>query len=78
MSARAAAWLAWSLLGLSVGAGFLVASVIAGFALLLSWMSSLQLVVFGLGVLIGLPAYLGIPVWFFLLGRHLATSGRSR
>jgi hypothetical protein len=23
------------------------------------------------GVLIGLPAYLGIPVWFVLLGRYL-------
>ena len=26
------------------------------------------------GVLVGLPAYLGIPVWFVLLGRHLGAS----
>ena len=26
------------------------------------------------GVLIGLPAYLGIPVWFLLLGRYLGES----
>jgi hypothetical protein len=42
--------------------------------LLLPWMSWPQLVVFGVGVLIGLPAYLGIPVWFVFLGRHLAAS----
>ena len=37
-----------------------------------AWMSWPQLVVFG--VLVGLPAYLGIPVWFVLLGRHLGKS----
>jgi hypothetical protein len=43
-----------------------------GLGLLLPWMSWPQLVVFGFGVLVGLPAYLvGIPVWFLLLGRHL-------
>ena len=26
------------------------------------------------GGLVGLPAYLGIPVWFVLLGRHLGAS----
>jgi hypothetical protein len=26
------------------------------------------------GALIGLPAYLGIPVWFLLLGRYLGES----
>jgi hypothetical protein len=30
--------------------------------------------VFGFGVLIGLPAYLSVPVWFVLLGRHLGMS----
>jgi hypothetical protein len=31
-------------------------------------------VVFGVGVLIGLPAWFCIPVWFVLLGRHLGAS----
>ena len=48
--------------------------VIVGLGLLLPWMSWPQLVVFGVGVRIGLPAYLGIPVWFVFLGRHLEAS----
>ena len=48
--------------------------VIVGLGLLLPWMSWAQLVVFGVGVLIGLPAWLGIPVWFLVLGRRLAVS----
>jgi hypothetical protein len=55
-----------------LGAGVLVGYVAVGLELLLPWMSWPQLVVLGVGVLIGLPAYLGIPVWFVLLGRHLA------
>ncbi len=62
-------------LGELVGAGFLAGYAIVGLGLLLPWMSWPQLVVFGFGVLLGLPAYLvGIPVWFLLLGRHLAAS----
>jgi hypothetical protein len=61
-------------LGEVLGAGLLVGYVIVGLGLLLPWMSWPQLAVFGVGVLIGLPAYLGIPVWFVLLGRHLAAS----
>jgi hypothetical protein len=62
-------------LGELVGAGFLAGYAIVGLGLLLPWMSWPQLVVFGFGVLVGLPAYLvGIPVWFLLLGRHLAAS----
>lgn len=57
-----------------VGAGFLAGYVVVGLGLLLPWMSWPQLVVFGIGVLVGLPAYLGIPVWFVLLGRHLVAS----
>ena len=59
-------------LGEVLGAGQLVGYVVVGLGLLLPWMSWPQLVVFGVDVLIGLPAYLGIPVWFVLLGRHLA------
>ena len=61
-------------LGESFGVGALAGYVIVGLGLLLPWMSWPQLVVFGVGVLVGLPAYLGIPVWFVLLGRHLAAS----
>ena len=56
------------------GAGFLAGYVIVGLGFLLPWMSWPQLVVFGVGVLVGLPAYLSIPVWFVLLGRHLRVS----
>jgi len=61
-------------LGELVGAGFLAGYAIVGLGLLLPWMSWPQLVVFGFGVLVGLPAYLGIPVWFLILGRHLGKS----
>ncbi len=61
-------------LGEFSGAGVLAGYVIVGLGLLLPWMSWPQLVVFGVGVLIGLPAYLGIPVWFVFLGRHLEAS----
>ena len=61
-------------LGEFLGGGLLAGYIIVGLGLLLPWMSLPQLVVFGVGLLIGLPAYLGIPVWFVLLGRHLAAS----
>ena len=55
------------------GAGVLAGYVVVGVGLVLPWMSWPQLVVFGAGVLIGLPAWLGIPVWFLRLGRPLGT-----
>jgi hypothetical protein len=58
-------------LGEVLGVGLLAGYAIVGLGLLLPWMSWPQLGVFGVGVLIGLPAYLGIPIWFVLLGRHL-------
>jgi hypothetical protein len=61
-------------LGEYLGAGTLAGYVVVGLGLLLPWMSWVQLVVFGVGVLIGLPAWLGIPVWFVFLGRYLAAS----
>jgi hypothetical protein len=61
-------------LGEALGAGLLAGYMVVGLGLLLPWMSWPQLAVFGVGGLIGLPAYLGIPVWFVLLGRHLAAS----
>ena len=35
---------------------------------------AMYLLLVGVGVLVGLPAYLGIPVWFVLLRRYLGTS----
>ncbi len=63
-----------SILGVFVGAGFAVGFLIFGLGLLLPWMSWSQLVVFGVGVVVGLPAWLCIPVWFLLLGRYLGKS----
>lgn len=57
-----------------VGAGTLAGYVVVGLGLLLPWMSWPQLAVFGVGSAIGLPAWLGIPVWFVLLGRYLGRS----
>ena len=54
-----------------LGAGFLAGEAVVGLGFLLPWMSWPQLAVFGVGVLIALPAWLCIPVWFLLLGRHL-------
>ena len=61
-------------LGEFLGAGMLGGAAVVGLGLLLPWMSWPQLVVFGVGVLIGLPAWFCIPVWFVLLGRHLGAS----
>ena len=66
-------------LGEYLGAGVLAGYVVVGLGLLLPWMSWPQLVVFGVGGFIGLPAWLGTPVWFVLLGRHLSQhSGDDR
>lgn len=61
-------------IGRLLGGGTLAGYAIVGVGLLLPWMSWPQLVVFGVGVLVGLPAWLGIPVWFLLLGRYLGKS----
>jgi hypothetical protein len=45
--------------GVFAGAGTLTGYVIVGLGLLLPWMSWPQLIVFGVGLLIGLPAWLG-------------------
>jgi len=57
-----------------VGTGTLAGYVIVALGLSLPWMSWPQLVVFGIGLLIGLPAWLSIPIWFLLLGRNLGKS----
>lgn len=54
-----------------VGAGTLAGYAVVGLGLLLPWMSWPQMVVFDVGVVVGLPAWLCIPVWFLLLGRYL-------
>lgn len=47
---------------------------VAGLGLLLPWMSVPQLVMFNIGGVLGVIGMLGIPIWFVLLGRHLAAS----
>jgi hypothetical protein len=61
-------------LGEFLGAGTLVGGAVVGLGFLLPWMSWPQLVVFGMGGVLGVIGMLGIPVWFLLLGRHLAAS----
>ena len=61
-----------SRLGEFLGASTLAGGAVVGLGFLLPWMSWAQLVVFGVGGLLGLIGMLGIPVWFLLLGRHLA------
>jgi hypothetical protein len=61
-------------LGEFLGVGTLSAGAVVGFGFLLPWMSWPQLVVFGVGGLLGVIGMFGIPVWFVLLGRHLAAS----
>ena len=57
-----------------LGVGTLAGGAIVGLGFLLPWMSWLQLIFFGVGGLLGVGGMLGIPVWFLLLGRHLAAS----
>jgi hypothetical protein len=46
----------------------------AGTAGVLANLCPIALYLLLVGVLVGLSAYLGIPVWFVLLGRHLGAS----
>jgi hypothetical protein len=64
-------------LGEFFGAGSLAGGAIVGLGLLLPWTSWPQLVVFGAGGLLGVVAMLGIPIWFLLLGRHLAGAAQA-
>ncbi len=54
-----------------LGAGTLAGGAVVGVGFLLPWMSWPQLMMFGVGGLLGVIGMLGIPVWFLLLGRHL-------
>lgn len=60
-------------IGEVLGAGTLAGGVVVGLGFLLPWMSWLQLLVFGAGGVLGVIGMLGIPVWFLLLGRDLAS-----
>jgi len=60
-------------LGEFLGAGTLAGGAVVGLGLLLPWMSWPQLVVFGVGGLLGVIGMLGTPVWFLLLVRYLGT-----
>lgn len=54
------------------GAGPLVGGVVVGLGFLLPWTSWGQLALFGVGGSFVFVGFLGIPVWFLLLGRRLA------
>lgn len=56
------------------GVGPLVGGAVVGLGFLLPWMSWGQWVLFGVGGVFGLVGFLGIPVWFLILGRRLAAS----
>jgi len=55
-----------------MGTLVLTAGAVAGLGLLLPWMSWEQLVVFGVGGVLAVVGMLGTPIWFLLLGRHVA------
>ncbi len=55
-----------------LGAGTLAGGAVVGLGFLLPWMSWPQLIFFGIGGLLGVVGMFGIPIWFVLLGRHLA------
>ncbi len=57
-----------------VGACTLSGGAVVGLGFLLTWMSWGQFVFFGFGGLLGVIGWIGIPLWFLLLGRHLAVS----
>ena len=62
------------------GTGPLVGGAIVGAGFLLPWMSWGQLALFVVGGFFGFIGFLGTPVWFLLLGRHLtvvAANGRK-
>jgi MFS family permease len=61
-----------------VGVGTLAGGAVVGLGLLLPWMSWGQWILFGAGGLLGTVGWLGIPVWFLLLGRDLAKDGTRR
>lgn len=55
-----------------VGACTLSGGAVIGLGLFLPWMSWPQLIFFGVGGVLGLIGWFCIPLWFLLLGRHLA------
>lgn len=56
-----------------LGAGTMAGIAIVGLGFLLPWMSWPQFVVFGAGGVLGVIGMLGMPIWFVLLGWHLAS-----
>lgn len=64
--------------GRVVGTAALIGALIVLGGLLLPWMSTLQRIVLGAGVAIGLVGWLGIPVWLLLVGRRFARAAGRR
>ncbi|MHA6693487.1 hypothetical protein [Homoserinimonas sp. A520] len=57
--------------GRLIGIGLIAGFLLVGVSLLLPWMSLPQLIVGGIGVLLGGSVWLGWPVWYLLVGRWL-------
>jgi hypothetical protein len=63
--------------GTAVAASFLLGSAVAGLTLLALWGSPLAFVGFAVAVLIGLPGWLGFPVWSLLVARLVDDSAHG-
>jgi hypothetical protein len=57
-------------LGELSGLAFATGAAVVALGVPLPWMSVHQLVIFGVGAGVGSAAFLAIPIWFLLLGRH--------
>lgn len=64
--------------GRVVGAVALIGALVIVGGLLLPWGSTPQLIVMGIGGSVGLVGWLGIPVWFLLVGRQFARAAGKR
>jgi hypothetical protein len=70
----------WSRLGRGgelIGIGFWIGALLFAASLLLGWGTPAQWVVMAAGLVPGLLAWFGLPLWVFLVGRRLASAFQS-
>jgi hypothetical protein len=65
-------------LGELSGLAFATGAAVVALGVPLPWMSVPQLVIFGIGAGVGSAAFLAIPIWFLLLGRHFPADTPAR